>query len=1063
MAHNGGRLQVGLPGDFVGPQYSGPFMVNAAAGCNWGLTAISSTGVQASSTAISTITRGNPTTTVITTAPHGFAVGERVTLDVYGKGWWTPNPDVSAYILGVPDATSFTIGANTEHFPVFPGGGSVRRASLGPKWNHINQTNGAFKEPPKRGGVTVWEWWTSQLRMYSPDATEAAERRQWVLTWEGNCNPLLTIEDGSSNLYETLHLISSGPGNRRIYEIRKAMNPTGSEGPPNNAWNTWTGKTGENGFSILCRIRLTNQVGEVNNVRLYRLDHEVQMLSGETWTPEAISMFQGSAGMLRWMDSLGGGSVPGTCDWAGVYPATWSVQYGFDGHAGIAAASHMATTISENYWLVTPRADKAVVEDRMALAFHCDTMIIQHQFTMTKGTVTTLTKTNHGFTNGELIQRIQNYYHDKSTSGPGPITYGIHESKSHYSGPGGDPSLFMAWPVTVINADTLTIPLDTSAETWNGNTACWMRPARIKYGPTGTTHYMHDGSGGWERSDGTDDTLIDNTVREGVFMVPIGKTVASAHFVTGMNRARGMHPKFIVELCNKIGAHAYVTVADWASQSYLSTFLGYLRDNLAPGLETWVELGNEPWQGPGFFYASARQNGWLYWASNWASLAPVWSSYQLPDEKSRNIHGHLHRVMSKYVKGTVFAGSGKTVRTCMGLQVGGGSYADGDVFARGIGNYPAGDKPGNYPNTDYFAYAPYDCNIWPGESTWEVSPPPAPWLKQCLDWYYAGQKDTAFNYMRDIRISRDGSMLNKFKPGGHFKQLSDNYGAGFTHYEGGFGHHRDVWYLSNDRAACEAAGYTVANASKLYWDFYRSTQHAQVMTYVFNRWFDVGCVFPSWFTFCSPHSDIRSSPGWSGFNWGLWPVNSAYYSQRIIPSITTWRELNTGVITATLIGRGFLTATAKSSKGASATLAGTSSATATGSVSAQVFYGLSDFAENAALNFLLRASGSPAATVYLALHKGTTGENGTTNELTATGYLRQAITFDAPSNGQTVSAAQVTFGPFSTLPGTVTHFSIWTAASGGNCLATGAFTTSATPQVGASLNVPAGGITITAN
>lgn len=96
---------------------------------------------------------------------------------------------------------------------------------------------------------------------------------------------------------------------------------------------------------------------------------------------------------------------------------------------------------------------------------------------------------------------------------------------------------------------------------------------------------------------------------------------------------------------------------------------------------------------------------------------------------------------------------------------------------------------------------------------------------------------------------------------------------------------------------------------------------------------------------------------------------------------------------------------------------------------------LSNYAENALVNHLLRATAlmSPT-TVYLALFTAVSdAEAGTGTEVAVSGYARQAVTFDAPSNGATANASAVTFGPLSD-SGTVTHAALFDAASAGNAL-----------------------------
>lgn len=96
---------------------------------------------------------------------------------------------------------------------------------------------------------------------------------------------------------------------------------------------------------------------------------------------------------------------------------------------------------------------------------------------------------------------------------------------------------------------------------------------------------------------------------------------------------------------------------------------------------------------------------------------------------------------------------------------------------------------------------------------------------------------------------------------------------------------------------------------------------------------------------------------------------------------------------------------------------------------------LSNYAENALVNHLLRNTAlTPPTTVYLALFTAVTdAEAGTGTEVAAGGYARQAVTFDAPSNGATQNGGNVDFGPLSG-SGTATHAAIFDAATAGNAL-----------------------------
>ncbi len=98
--------------------------------------------------------------------------------------------------------------------------------------------------------------------------------------------------------------------------------------------------------------------------------------------------------------------------------------------------------------------------------------------------------------------------------------------------------------------------------------------------------------------------------------------------------------------------------------------------------------------------------------------------------------------------------------------------------------------------------------------------------------------------------------------------------------------------------------------------------------------------------------------------------------------------------------------------------------------------GLSAFSELRLLEWMLSTVSVTRPTAWwMALHNGAPGESGLLNELGAgIGYARQAISFTSPTNGVIYSAAQLTFGPATADWPSVSHFSIFTLANGGNCL-----------------------------
>jgi len=124
---------------------------------------------------------------------------------------------------------------------------------------------------------------------------------------------------------------------------------------------------------------------------------------------------------------------------------------------------------------------------------------------------------------------------------------------------------------------------------------------------------------------------------------------------------------------------------------------------------------------------------------------------------------------------------------------------------------------------------------------------------------------------------------------------------------------------------------------------------------------------------------------------------------------------------------------------------------------------LADWAENALLDWLCGgASPTRPGARYLALHTGAPGETGASNEVSAsgTGYGRQAITFVAASGGSAANSNAPTFSNTGSDFGTISHLSVWDAASGGNCLWQGAATAAKVIAGGDSYQVQAGNLTV---
>jgi|SRR5690625_112317 len=84
---------------------------------------------------------------------------------------------------------------------------------------------------------------------------------------------------------------------------------------------------------------------------------------------------------------------------------------------------------------------------------------------------------------------------------------------------------------------------------------------------------------------------------------------------------------------------------------------------------------------------------------------------------------------------------------------------------------------------------------------------------------------------------------------------------------------------------------------------------------------------------------------------------------------------------------------------------------------------------NNVLNHVFRnTTYTPPTTVYAALNNGS-------SEVTGNGYVRQPITFNAPSNGEISNDDELRYPIASSSWGTVDNGAIYDAATGGNKLA----------------------------
>ena len=105
---------------------------------------------------------------------------------------------------------------------------------------------------------------------------------------------------------------------------------------------------------------------------------------------------------------------------------------------------------------------------------------------------------------------------------------------------------------------------------------------------------------------------------------------------------------------------------------------------------------------------------------------------------------------------------------------------------------------------------------------------------------------------------------------------------------------------------------------------------------------------------------------------------------------------------------------------------------------------ISNYAENKLLDTLGAVSFS-VATPYTKLHLSDPGEAGTAGAAAET--TRKLIGFSAAASGSMVSSATVTWTNVAATE-TYTHWSLWDASTAGNCLWSGAFSSSAAVTAG---------------
>lgn len=102
-----------------------------------------------------------------------------------------------------------------------------------------------------------------------------------------------------------------------------------------------------------------------------------------------------------------------------------------------------------------------------------------------------------------------------------------------------------------------------------------------------------------------------------------------------------------------------------------------------------------------------------------------------------------------------------------------------------------------------------------------------------------------------------------------------------------------------------------------------------------------------------------------------------------------------------------------------------------------------------------------STTIYVGLHTASPGEAGSTsNEVSGNNYARVAAAFDVASSGATDNSGVVEFPIASGTWGTISHFSLHTASTGGTMLIHGSVATAKSIVSGDTIRFTAGDLDV---
>lgn len=124
---------------------------------------------------------------------------------------------------------------------------------------------------------------------------------------------------------------------------------------------------------------------------------------------------------------------------------------------------------------------------------------------------------------------------------------------------------------------------------------------------------------------------------------------------------------------------------------------------------------------------------------------------------------------------------------------------------------------------------------------------------------------------------------------------------------------------------------------------------------------------------------------------------------------------------------------------------------------------MSDYLENEILDHILGTGAyTSPTTVYVGLSTASFNDDNSGTELSGSGYARQTIAFNAAASGTADNSGSVDFPAATGSWGTVSHFGLFDASTGGNLLIHGALTASKVVDTGDILRIAAGDMDITA-